>query len=63
MAFDIKDIDETQAPLLEHLIELRSRLMRCILALGVAFCVCLYFVNAIFSFLVRPLANAFPARR
>ena len=61
MAFDIKDIDETQAPLLEHLIELRSRLMRCILALGVAFCVCLYFVNAIFSFLVRPLANAFPA--
>ena len=60
MAFDIKDIDETQAPLLDHLIELRSRLMRCILALSVAFCFCLYFVNDIFSFLVRPLAGAFP---
>ena len=60
MAFEIPDIDETQVPLLDHLLELRARLMRCILALFVAFCVCLYFVDAIFGFLVRPLANAFP---
>ena len=60
MAFKIKDIDDTQAPLLEHLIELRNRLMRCVLALAVAFGVCLYFAEDIFGFLVRPLTAAFP---
>jgi sec-independent protein translocase protein TatC len=56
----IKDIDETQAPLLDHLIELRTRLMRCIFALAVAFAICFYFADQIFSFLVRPLTAAFP---
>lgn len=56
----IREIDETQAPLLEHLLELRSRLVRCVIALGAAFCVCLYFANDIFGFLVRPLTEAFP---
>lgn len=60
MVFKVKDIDETQAPLLDHLIELRARLMRCILALVVAFFVCFYFANDIFGFLVRPLTEAFP---
>ena len=60
MALKIKDIDETQAPLLDHLIELRARLMRCIFALLVAFGVCFYFANDIFGFLVRPLTEAFP---
>ncbi len=60
MAIGIRDIDETQAPLLDHLLELRARLLRCIAALAVAFCVCLYYVDDIFGFLVRPLANAFP---
>ena len=59
MAFEIPDIDETQAPLLDHLIELRARLMRCILALGLAFGLCLYFVDPIFGFLVQPLKHAF----
>ena len=61
MAFEIKDIDETKAPLLDHLIELRTRLMRSIAALIVAFCVCLYFVDPIFGFLVQPLRDAFPS--
>ena len=56
----IKDIDETQAPLLDHLIELRARLVRCILALVVAFGVCLYFADAILGFLIQPLKAAFP---
>ena len=60
MVLKINDIDETQAPLLDHLIELRARLMRIILALVVAFFVCFYFANDIFGFLVRPLTNAFP---
>ena len=58
--FSIKDIDDTQAPLLEHLIELRTRLVRAVAALAVAFAVCLYFADDIFALLVRPLANAFP---
>ena len=60
MAFTVPDLDETQAPLLDHLIELRTRLLRCIAALGVAFVVCFYFANQIFGFLVRPLTAAFP---
>ncbi len=58
--FKIPDIDETQAPLLEHLIELRTRLVRAIAALAVAFAICLYFASDIFALLVRPLAAAFP---
>lgn len=57
----IKDIDATEAPLLDHLIELRTRLLRCVLALGITFVICLYFANDIFGFLVRPLTDAFPA--
>ena len=60
MAFNIRDIDETQAPLLDHLIELRKRLVRAFAALGIAFAVCLYFARDIFAILVRPLASAFP---
>jgi sec-independent protein translocase protein TatC len=60
MPFKIPDIDESQAPLLDHLIELRKRLVRAFLALGLAFAVCLYFADRIFAILVRPLAEAFP---
>ena len=61
MPVKISDIDETQAPLLDHLIELRTRLVRCVLALVLSFCVCVYFASDIFGFLVRPLDGAFPA--
>lgn len=60
MALRLKDLDETQAPLLDHLIELRGRLVKAVLALLVAFAVCLYFADRIFGFLVLPLTNAFP---
>lgn len=60
MALEVPDIDETQAPLLDHLIELRSRLVRCVMALAIAFAVCLYFADDILGFLVRPLTQAFP---
>ena len=61
MPLRIRDIDETQAPLLDHLIELRTRLVRAVVALSLAFAVCLYFAEDIFEILVRPLAAAFPA--
>ena len=60
MAFQISDIDESQAPLLDHLIELRNRQMRCVIALALSFGVCLYFAQDIFGFLARPLTEAFP---
>ena len=60
MAFKLKDLDDSQAPLLEHLIELRKRLVRAVLALGIAFAVCFYFADDIFGLLVRPLTEAFP---
>ncbi len=56
----LRDIDDTQAPLLDHLIELRTRLMRGLAALVVAFGVCLYFADDILGFLARPLLEAFP---
>ena len=60
MAFKVADIDESQAPLLDHLIELRTRLLRCVFVLAIAFAVCVGFADEIFGFLVRPLTAAFP---
>ena len=60
MAFEIPDIDQTQAPLLDHLVELRARLLRVIAVLVVTFAGCLYFASDIFGFLIRPLTAAFP---
>ena len=54
----MKDIDESKAPLLDHLIELRRRLLLSVLALAVAFVACLYFAKPIFAFLVQPLLKA-----
>jgi sec-independent protein translocase protein TatC len=54
----VKDIDDTRAPLLEHLIELRRRLLWSVAALAVAFGTCLYFAEPIFAFLVQPLLRA-----
>jgi sec-independent protein translocase protein TatC len=55
----MSDIDDSKAPLLDHLIELRGRLLRCVYALGIAFAVCYYFSEHIFAFLVQPLKDAF----
>lgn len=60
MALRISDIDETQAPLLDHLIELRKRLVRAVMALIVGFAICLYFAEPILGFLIQPLKDAFP---
>jgi sec-independent protein translocase protein TatC len=54
----LKDIDDTKQPLLEHLIELRRRLLWCLAALALAFFVCLYFARDIFAVLVQPLLKA-----
>jgi sec-independent protein translocase protein TatC len=52
------DIEASRMPLLDHLIELRSRLLKSVVALLLAFGVCFYFVKPIYSFLVAPLVTA-----
>lgn len=51
----MNDLDESKMPLLDHLIELRTRLLWSFLALAVAFGVSIYFARPIFGFLVQPL--------
>ena len=41
----MRDIDDSQAPLLDHLIELRRRLLYCVAALLVAFFACYAFAE------------------
>lgn len=49
-----EDIDATKAPLLDHLIELRTRLIKALLAFGLAFVVCFFFAKPIYNILVWP---------
>lgn len=55
----MNDIDDTKAPLLDHLIELRRRLLRCVLALFISGGVCYYFASEILGFLIEPLKEGF----
>jgi sec-independent protein translocase protein TatC len=54
----MKDIDDTKQPLLEHLIELRRRLLWSLATLVLCFFVCFYFAKDIFAVLVQPLLRA-----
>ena len=49
------EIEASKAPLMEHLIELRSRLIKAVIAFLVAFVVCFYFSKEIFDILTLPL--------
>jgi sec-independent protein translocase protein TatC len=55
----IRDIDDRQMPLLDHLVELRNRLMYSCAALFVGFLVCYFFAEDIYDFLVQPLADIY----
>lgn len=50
--------EETKKPLIHHLIELRARLLWVIGAMALGTAVCFLFVDEIYSFLVRPLADS-----
>lgn len=54
MSSEDDDIEKSSAPLLEHLIELRRRLMWSIGGFFIAFLVCFYFAQPIFNLLVVP---------
>jgi sec-independent protein translocase protein TatC len=51
-------IEATKAPLMEHLVELRKRLVWSIVSFVLAFFVCFYFASDIYAFLQMPLSRA-----
>jgi sec-independent protein translocase protein TatC len=55
----IKDLDDRQMPLLDHLIELRNRLMYSCAAIMIGFLICYLFAEQIYAFLVQPLADIY----
>jgi sec-independent protein translocase protein TatC len=48
------DIEASKAPLMDHLIELRARLIKSLVGFGVAFIVCFFFAKHIYNVLVWP---------
>jgi sec-independent protein translocase protein TatC len=56
---DDAHVESSRAPLLDHLIELRQRLIWSLLAFVGAFVVCYFFAEHIYAFLTHPLADAF----
>jgi sec-independent protein translocase protein TatC len=48
------EIEASKAPLLDHLIELRSRLIKALLGFGVAFILCFFMAKHIYNWLVWP---------
>lgn len=51
------ELDSSKAPLMDHLIELRQRLIYSVAGLVIAFFACFAFADNIFNFLVAPLAD------
>ncbi|MQT14450.1 twin-arginine translocase subunit TatC [Segnochrobactrum spirostomi] len=51
---DEDDIEASRAPLIEHLIELRARLIKSLVAILICFLVCFYFASDIFNILIIP---------
>lgn len=55
---DESEIEASRAPLMEHLVELRSRLIVCAAALTLGFLVCFFFSTNIYIFLLEPFQRA-----
>ena len=51
---DEKEIEASKAPLMEHLIELRSRLIKALIAFAIAFVGCFFFAKTIYNVLTWP---------
>jgi sec-independent protein translocase protein TatC len=51
------NIEDNTSPLMEHIIELRNRLLYSVIAVFVVFCGAYYISGDIYSFLVQPLAD------
>ena len=53
---DESEIEASKAPLMEHLIELRSRLIKALVALALTFVVCFFFAGDIYNILIKPFS-------
>jgi sec-independent protein translocase protein TatC len=51
---DEKEVEATKAPLMEHLIELRSRLIKALIAFFITFIFCFFFAGRIYNVLIFP---------
>ena len=56
------DIEQSRMPLVDHLVELRRRLIYCVAGIVGLFFVCYWFAPHIYQFLVQPLADALAAK-
>jgi len=56
------DIEDSSAPLIEHLAELRNRLIHSVIAFIIGMIICFTVWNSIFNFLTDPLCTAIAAR-
>ena len=52
------EVESSKAPLMEHLLELRSRLIKCVVSLIVGCIACIPFLPAILAFLLSPFRGA-----
>lgn len=51
---DEKEIEASKAPLMDHLIELRSRLIKALIAFAITFIACFFFAKQIYNVLTWP---------
>jgi sec-independent protein translocase protein TatC len=56
------ELDDSSAPLIEHLAELRSRLIKCVLGFLVGMVICFTVATPIFNFLTAPLCQVLESR-
>ncbi|MEL6574844.1 MAG: twin-arginine translocase subunit TatC [Pseudomonadota bacterium] len=59
---DEAHIEQSSAPLIEHLIELRERLVKALIGLGIGFVICWIFAEDIYTILTLPLVSQLEAR-
>ena len=50
-----------EGTLISHLLELRDRLLKAMLAVGICFVPCAYYMNQIFTFVAEPLIKKLPS--
>ncbi|PKP66888.1 MAG: twin-arginine translocase subunit TatC [Alphaproteobacteria bacterium HGW-Alphaproteobacteria-8] len=58
----IDEVEASKAPLIEHLVELRTRLIRALLGFGAAALICFFFAQEIYDVLTGPLRERLMAR-
>ena len=55
-----EDHEDQKMSLTDHLVELRKRLMRSLMAIGIGFGFCYFYKDLIFDIITRPLTHALP---